>query len=199
MKPSTYSESTLAGEDVEVQLRVAALPAQQRLVEERHPVLVAGGQQDDVDLLAGAVREDDPVAVEALDVGFGDEVAVGEVVQHLVVHDRVAGEQASWSGVGSPSRVRSPTRASTSWVGVARGLMPAGAVQPPTSRRRSALRRCASVRSGSRAAPTGTPRRRCRRRRRRCRHRSCPRRRRAPACPAAPAVVEGRPSAGSRR
>jgi hypothetical protein len=50
---------------------------------------VAGGQHDQVVLVALAVDEPHAVAVEPVDVGPHGHVAVADVVEHQRVHDRV--------------------------------------------------------------------------------------------------------------
>ena len=87
--------------DVQVQVRPPVRPVEQRRVDVGHQVVVAGREQDQVDLLLAAVGEDDRVLAQFADVRLGHQVAVREVVQHLGVHDRVRLKQR-WSGAGSP-------------------------------------------------------------------------------------------------
>ena len=61
--------------------------------DERHPVAVTGGPDDQVELLAGAVHEADRGAVEPLDLGSGCQVAVRQVMQDLIVQYRVVGQR----------------------------------------------------------------------------------------------------------
>jgi hypothetical protein len=83
----------VAAEDVQVELGTPVAPRQQTVVEEGEPVVVAGGENDEIDALGRAVDKDDGILGKAGDVRPGDQVAMTEMVQHLRVHDRVTRKQ----------------------------------------------------------------------------------------------------------
>ena len=68
-------------------------PLEQRLVHIGDRPLVTGREEHQVDRLLAAVGEDHGVGPQFGDVGLGEDVAVGEVVQDLGVQDRVRGKR----------------------------------------------------------------------------------------------------------
>ena len=80
-------------ENVEEKMWFAVLGIEFGRVDKRKGDIEASGVDDDVDGFAGVVGKNNVVAVEFLDVGFMDDVAVADVVEELRIDGGVAFEQ----------------------------------------------------------------------------------------------------------
>ena len=80
-------------EHLQEQLRVVVLPVEPLLLEEREAHEVAGAEDDEVDVDARPVGEHHAVGVEVVDVVLRRDVALADVVDELLVDDRVRLEE----------------------------------------------------------------------------------------------------------
>jgi hypothetical protein len=92
-QPGDEEVVALGVEDVAVEDRASVLPVERLVVEEREADPVAGREHHQVGLDPGAVGEDDLPTLEAVDVGLRGDRAVADVVQQLLVDDRVGLEE----------------------------------------------------------------------------------------------------------
>src|SRR5262245_61237654 len=66
--------------DVEKEAGVVVAPVEQRRIHEGEDDAEASGVDDEVYLLSGAIGEEDAATLVVLDIGLGDDGAVGDVV-----------------------------------------------------------------------------------------------------------------------
>ena len=79
-------------EDIQVQLRASTVPFEERFVNKRDLGVVPRGENDGVDRFLGSVRKDSSAVGEPHHVGFGNDLAMSEVVQYLAIENRVDAE-----------------------------------------------------------------------------------------------------------
>ena len=77
----------LGMKDIEVEAGMVVPPVQMRRVHKWEDDAIAGGVDDHIHLLAGAVNEEDAVALIFLHVGLGEDVALADIVRHLRIDD----------------------------------------------------------------------------------------------------------------
>src|SRR4029077_5932706 len=68
-------------------------PLENVLIKEGQLVVEAGSEQYEIDRRLRTVLEEDSARVEFRDVGLGDEIAMRQMMQHLRVHDWMAGQR----------------------------------------------------------------------------------------------------------
>ncbi len=76
-------------EDIQVQLRASTVPFEERFVNKRDLGVVPRGENDGVDRFLRSVRKYSSAAGEPCHVGFGNGLAMSEVVQCLGIENRV--------------------------------------------------------------------------------------------------------------